>query len=179
LKKALAEVKGSPSLKIILSIVLALDNYLNGGSPRGGSYGFKLEGLMKLAAVKSIDNKTSLMPFLALHCEKYNISLLDISKELSSVGEASRISIESCRGVITNLRKNIDIIEQQLLLPEADAEKDSDDRFEDSLSPFKVAATAEINQIEGQFQNMVKWISLVRIAVKCRLKSSLGCYETS
>lgn len=42
------EVKQSGKFKKVLEVVLALGNYLNGGSFRGAAYGFKLDVLNKL-----------------------------------------------------------------------------------------------------------------------------------
>jgi hypothetical protein len=42
------EVKKSTKFKKVLEVVLALGNYLNGGSFRGAAYGFKLDALNKL-----------------------------------------------------------------------------------------------------------------------------------
>ena len=50
--------------KQVLETILALGNYLNGSTSRGGAYGFKLEGLLKLGSVKSVDNKESLLHYL-------------------------------------------------------------------------------------------------------------------
>eukprot|EP01036_Dinobryon_divergens_P010219 gene10219-13691_t len=101
-----------------MEIVLAIGNYLNGGSPRGGVYGFKLEGLLKLATVKSVDNKQSLMNFLAYHCEKYEPTLLTLNDDLSLSEEASRVSIDSIRGDLGNLKKNLEVVSQQIELSE-------------------------------------------------------------
>lgn len=48
---AAEQVKSSPSLKQVLLRVLAMGNYLNGTSARGGAYGFKLQDLNKLVQV--------------------------------------------------------------------------------------------------------------------------------
>ncbi len=45
------EVKQSGKFKKVLEVVLALGNYLNGGSFRGAAYGFKLDALNKLRYV--------------------------------------------------------------------------------------------------------------------------------
>jgi hypothetical protein len=45
------EVKKSTKFKKVLEVVLALGNYLNGGSFRGAAYGFKLDALNKLRYV--------------------------------------------------------------------------------------------------------------------------------
>ena len=43
-----AQVRASAALRACLQLVLALGNYLNGTSYRGGAYGFKLADLAKL-----------------------------------------------------------------------------------------------------------------------------------
>ena len=58
-------MRGSAALTQILSRVLALGNYLNGTSARGGAYGFKLGDLSKLVQVKSSDSRTTLLHYLA------------------------------------------------------------------------------------------------------------------
>ena len=57
----------SPSFssKQVLEIVLAIGNYMNGGTKRGGAEGFALETLSKLKTVKTIDNKRTLLQFIA------------------------------------------------------------------------------------------------------------------
>ena len=49
--------------------VLAIGNHMNGESNRGGAWGFKLETLDKLDAVKSTDNKQHLVHFLVKEIE--------------------------------------------------------------------------------------------------------------
>jgi hypothetical protein len=50
---------------ICLSLERTAGNYLNGGTARGGAYGFKLDTLGKLESVKGADNKTTLLDILA------------------------------------------------------------------------------------------------------------------
>ena len=59
------QVRESKVLHKTLERVLALGNYLNGTSNRGGAYGFKLSDLAKLVQVKSADNKSTLLHYLA------------------------------------------------------------------------------------------------------------------
>lgn len=49
--------KDDTLLKNMLEWTLAVGNYMNGQSVKGGAYGFKLEMLEKLNDVKSLDNK--------------------------------------------------------------------------------------------------------------------------
>lgn len=38
---------------------------MNGGTSRGGLYGYRLDALLKLATIKSVDQKRNLMNYLA------------------------------------------------------------------------------------------------------------------
>jgi diaphanous 1 len=53
LRGACDEVFTNAKFKHVLEVLLALGNYLNAGTVRGGAYGFKLEVLKKIADVKS------------------------------------------------------------------------------------------------------------------------------
>lgn len=46
--RAVSQVKGSKKLGTLLEYVLALGNYLNGGTAQGGVYGVKLDVLLKV-----------------------------------------------------------------------------------------------------------------------------------
>ena len=46
---------------MLIEIILALGNYLNGESVRGGAWGFRIEFLTKLTNTKSVDNSKTLM----------------------------------------------------------------------------------------------------------------------
>jgi hypothetical protein len=48
--RATEQVKGSKKLKTLLEYVLALGNYMNGGTAQGGVYGVKLDVLLKVGA---------------------------------------------------------------------------------------------------------------------------------
>lgn len=54
---ALKSVKESESFTQLLKIILAVGNYMNGGSFRGGAAGFKLDALNKLVDVRSTTQK--------------------------------------------------------------------------------------------------------------------------
>jgi hypothetical protein len=47
-QRATAQVRGSKKLGVLLEYVLALGNYLNGGTAQGGVYGVKIDVLLKV-----------------------------------------------------------------------------------------------------------------------------------
>ncbi|KAJ7292397.1 hypothetical protein O6H91_02G053200 [Diphasiastrum complanatum] len=64
LKAACIELKGSRSFRKMLEAVLKTGNRMNMGTYRGDAQGFKLDTLLKLADVKSVDGKFTLLHFV-------------------------------------------------------------------------------------------------------------------
>lgn len=46
-------------------VILAVGNYLNGTSKRGGAYGFRLPALLMLSNTKTSDNSSTLLHYVA------------------------------------------------------------------------------------------------------------------
>lgn len=154
MNRALDQLENSKSFRRILEIVLALGNYLNGSTPRGGFYGFKLEGLLKLPTVKSVDNKLNLMHFLVKQCKSADDKLLSVIDELSMMEDASRISLEGCKAEISTLSNNLTTVEDAIEAQQLDPDPDESDRLVEVLSPFKLEAGTEIEKLEDEFKSI-------------------------
>lgn len=61
LTAATNQVADSTKFNRVLETVLAIGNYMNGDTPRGGAYGYKLDALNKLHTIKSIDQRINLV----------------------------------------------------------------------------------------------------------------------
>ena len=84
------KLKSSRKFKTILEHVLALGNYLNGGTSRGQCVGFSLDSLKKLETVKSTDGKLTLMQYLVRWLAEKDPDLLEISELAGLVTDASK-----------------------------------------------------------------------------------------
>lgn len=105
MQSAVNEVRSSKRLHALLKTVLAVGNYLNGGSSRGQAYGYQLDALLKMsdtrsnvaasddttAADESVLGVTSLMHYLVAQSDKSSSSkFVDFADEmphLDGVGE--------------------------------------------------------------------------------------------
>lgn len=106
------EVMNSEKLNGILEAILALGNFLNSGTGRGGAHGFKLEALAMLSTVKDAKGNT-LLDYLIYMLERDNPNVLPLddmptlmrSKELSleAIGEEVQALLES----VTNVSEQI------------------------------------------------------------------------
>ena len=53
----------------LLQVILTIGNYMNGTTTRGGMYGFQISFLPRLADIKSVDNKTTLLEYIYHYME--------------------------------------------------------------------------------------------------------------
>ncbi|CAG5857842.1 unnamed protein product [Menidia menidia] len=112
---ACEEVRKSHSFGRLLELVLLLGNYMNAGSRNAQTFGFDLSSLCKLKDTKSVDQKTTLLHFLAGVCEAEYPDVIKFVDDLEHVDRASRVSAES-------LEKSLRQMERQLLQLERDLE---------------------------------------------------------
>jgi hypothetical protein len=107
MKAACTQLEKSNKLRKVVSVVLAMGNYLNGSTTRGGAYGFKLEGLSKLSTVKTSDNKSTLMHFLASTLEKDYPDLKDWPSDVDNVIDVASESMSQAEKDFNMLKKEL------------------------------------------------------------------------
>jgi len=158
---AVKEIRSSKLLPKMMELVLAIGNFLNGGTFRGGAYGFKLDTLVKMGEVKGVDPKLTMMHYLAQTCEskeKYK-ELLEIGKEFPSLQAACRESIPQCGTELNKLKGEISSVGAILKGIE-----DNNDPFKKSMSNFHEGASAEIDasqkahkKLEEDYKALLKY----------------------
>lgn len=70
-------------------------NYLNGGTSRGGAFGFKIDILPKLSAIKTIDNKLSMIDYVVVVLE-HSAATASVVANLEHVSAADRVVACGC-----------------------------------------------------------------------------------
>jgi len=148
---ACEQVKNSDALRDLLQRVLALGNYLNGTSFRGGAYGFKLADLSKLVQVKSADNKTTLLHYVAKLTASADDGQIEALKEqLSQLDPATGFSVSEKKGELGKLSKHFRQVQQ-----EREACKEGDP-FLVKLSSFVSQHEQGIKELEEKMAQMDK-----------------------
>mgnify|MGYP001808277357 CR=1 FL=1 len=61
MKKGFEFQKNDEAFKLLIKCTLAIGNYVNGDSARGGAFGFKIDAITKAADIKSADGKETLL----------------------------------------------------------------------------------------------------------------------
>jgi hypothetical protein len=101
---AIKALSASQSLRGILTLILHIGNFLNGGSPRGGAYGFKQKFLTELRDIRSMEPGFMMIHFIALIVEREMPQLAVITRELEGIEEASRVDVEHLRETVSKFR---------------------------------------------------------------------------
>ena len=154
LMDSVKETRTSKKLPRILELVLAVGNYLNGGTFRGGAYGFKLETLVKLGEVKTVDNKATMYNYLAQLCEsknQYN-DLLNILEDFPHVADAVRESIPQLLTDLNKLKGELTQVEGAVKT----APEEPGDPFKDVMGKFFEGASKQLSDVQGMHTQLEK-----------------------
>ncbi|XP_048393763.1 formin isoform X3 [Stegostoma tigrinum] len=134
LSKTLTDQK---NVKIILGLILAFGNHMNGGNrTRGQADGFGLEILPKLKDVKSRDNRISLVDFVASYYLHHFDKDAGTDRSVYPLPEpqellrASQVKFEDLTKDLRKLKKDLEACEKEITLV---CQKSS----EQDLQPFK------------------------------------------
>ena len=145
---ATEQVRSAPALTSILQRVLAIGNYLNGTSARGGAYGFKLADLGKLVQVKSADNKTTLLHYLAKFIAANSATAVDdLRAQLNALPEAKDIPMAEKKGELAKLISSYKAAQAQLDF--ATAKADGSDAMVPLLKAFCDDAKQKLDTLEA------------------------------
>ncbi|XP_067852983.1 protein diaphanous homolog 2 isoform X2 [Heptranchias perlo] len=151
---ACEEVKKSENFSKVLELVLLVGNYMNAGSRNAQTFGFNISYLCKLKDTKSIDQKATLMHFLAEITEEKYPDMLKFTDEISHIDSASKVSDQ-------NLKSSLDAMERQIQRLENDIKKfpetkDEHDKFVEKMSSFAKHAREQYEKLSNMHGNMMK-----------------------
>ncbi|KAJ2399160.1 hypothetical protein GGI23_002817 [Coemansia sp. RSA 2559] len=168
-------VASSSHFAQVLEIILTLGNYMNGPGFRGGAYGFKLASLNKLVDTKAVDNKTTLLHFVAQTVEEHFADSLEFLKEFKTVDSGCRTSLAETRAEIAGMRARLAEAKRELeLLREKELKESTkennneevhvsagngvlslpNDKFVLSISRFVTNSTEQFEALLAQFTAM-------------------------
>ncbi|KAF0977805.1 hypothetical protein FDP41_003127 [Naegleria fowleri] len=139
------EILRSKKFKDLLTIVLAMANFLNANSSKKDAYGFTLASLNKLKETKAIDGKTTLLQYIGIHCMAKNQDVLKIREDFGNLADAIRISLPDVNAEITKLREGVSALEKELQLP--DWKNKQSDKFYRTMTEFLKVAKNDMHVV--------------------------------
>ncbi|XP_012564642.1 formin-F-like [Hydra vulgaris] len=134
----------------LLEYILVLGNYMNGGTPRGAAYGFKLSVLTKLVDIKSYDKKHTLLDFIVEELWNIDKDAIYCYKGMQTLTTPIDFSLK-------NLMTEFQIMQKELLsLKEKSKgiEADLGEKLCKNINEFYVSYSAKLSKIEVIFKNV-------------------------
>jgi polyhydroxyalkanoate synthesis regulator phasin len=150
---AVQQLSTSAKWKQILQVILAVGNYLNGGTKKGGIYGFKIKSLNKLNETKSTDNKTTLLQYVVSFVEEEYPELLNFKEELTSVEPAARVAFDGLDEEVGKVKQGQKQVESEL---ETAKKLDAEQRYVKVMSEFVATSRQQITELEEEHKTMKK-----------------------
>jgi len=139
----------------MLTYVLAVGNYMNGGTKNGAAFGFKLNSLTQLSRSRTVDNKQTLLQFLYIWLELKDIKVLDFTNELACLDDATTVDLATLRTNMSTIRSRLTLIQTRLKQAEAEPTKiKRGDQFIAVMTPFYNNASKSFEGLDKQFQKL-------------------------
>jgi hypothetical protein len=115
---ATAEIMSSEPLQLLLAVTLLHGNFMNTGAQRyANAVGFALEGLDKLAACKSADNKTNLLRYFIDQLSQAHPNYVDsYVRSMCTLSVASKVQCSNIDSEFSKLQAGLQACTQTLHL---------------------------------------------------------------
>lgn len=107
-----AEVMASTKLASTLQTVLAMGNFLNSGTARGGAHGFKLEALAMLSTVKNAQGG-SLLDYIVSSMERDQPGILPLD-DMASLHRSAMLSLDAIGEDVQALLESVTNVSEQI-----------------------------------------------------------------
>jgi len=129
-------------------ITLAFGNYLNGGTPKGGAWGYKLNTLNRLQSSKTADNQSSLLHYLADYMLKATPPTRAFMEDIKECHEACRVESLYLQGEVGRVVAIFGRIDAELTR----SEENIIDRFVPVMKDFYGKANKKIQKVNSKLE---------------------------
>lgn len=155
LTSAEKRVRTQEGFQYVLEVVLALGNYLNGGTSKGGAFGFRLNTLNKLKATKSAKDPetglaSTLLDYVVRTVNKQRPTARSFLSDFSILADAARAELSLVTGDIMRFAGAVRKLEGALKTLVASPR----DRFQSVMGDFCAKARAQADQFETRLKDL-------------------------
>ncbi|PRP77167.1 hypothetical protein PROFUN_14508 [Planoprotostelium fungivorum] len=112
LKRACQQVLNTNTFKTMIELILAVGNYINGGTKRGEAFGFKFQTLGRLGDFKTTDNQKSLIHYVYDIAVRQSPDTVQFMSEMTDVQPASRVIFSGLKADVAALKKEYAEVKQ-------------------------------------------------------------------
>jgi hypothetical protein len=159
LEAAFKEIRNSKKLVKVLEYVLAVGNYINGNTPRGQAFGFKLNSLPKILEVRSaVDEKSTLMHWIAQELETNQPDIANLGDDFPTIELATRENLSLLTADLNKLKGGFSRIDGIIKNPNVDGKyKDSVTKFLSSAQQRFESAQKKLEQLQKEFAEILAY----------------------
>jgi len=136
---------------------------MNGGTPKGAAWGYKLSGLNRLNSSKTVDNQSSLLHYISEYVQKNFPATRGFMEDIKDVHEACRVEslfLQGEVGKVVGIVQRIDVELQR-------SEESIIDRFVPVMREFYKTAHKKITKINSRldktfadYNDLLKWFAI-------------------
>lgn len=143
----------------LMELILAIGNYMNGTSARGGLYGFQISFLPRLGDIKSFDNKTTLLEYIYRFMEKERESggkykwLITVIDEFSILFPLKGKDFSQLEQDFKRMKDNYELVGRQRNV----VKFNQDDRFSTVMNTFYESMRDMMATINQSLENVHKY----------------------
>jgi hypothetical protein len=102
------ELTGNQNFTVVLEFILAIGNYMNGGTARGAAHGFQLKSLPKLADTRGRQSaKYTLVHYLVDVLKQHDPLALGVVNEMNNVPKAAEASVKALVAEVDVMKKDL------------------------------------------------------------------------
>lgn len=149
----LQRIHASKAIQRLLEYVLALGNYLNGGTKKGDAYGFEIAFLTRLQDARSVDNKTNLLQYLLPILDKDPVTR-DLQDVFQGIEDASRTDITQLTSDVGKFNGNVNKIKG--LMNQCTQKPIPGDQFVTVMEPFVAKSEPVAQSLQKRVQDINK-----------------------
>ncbi|KAJ3031043.1 Diaphanous [Rhizophlyctis rosea] len=153
LLKASTQLHNSKKLAQCLEIILAIGNYMNADSFRGGAWGFSIDTLTKLGDTKSTNNKTTFLHYLVRVIDARFPELKDLGAELDALEKGARVSLPAITAEVAELNRGFTDMEKELKVPASGVKND---KLHETVKAFIDSNESTLDTLKQQKEEMEK-----------------------
>ena len=133
LQRGVREMRESSALTALMAVVLAIGNYLNGGTFRGAALGFKLSTVAELSSFRTNQGEP-MMSYLVQFVRKSYPDVLRWTREVEIVRQIAGVNLHQLHVEIDALASGLRAVVSELEQPDEDAEEEG--HFAEAMEPF-------------------------------------------
>uniref|UniRef100_A0A0N4ZWI3 GBD/FH3 domain-containing protein n=1 Tax=Parastrongyloides trichosuri TaxID=131310 RepID=A0A0N4ZWI3_PARTI len=133
-------------LKILLSIILSIGNYMNQGKHNGNAYGFHTRSLSSISEVKySTRQDRNLLHYIVGIIEEVSPSVISINKDLNIIYEASRVNETEVQNELKSLENSLMFVINELRIQKQMVEENKG--FNNNVSALDIIEEIDENGV--------------------------------